>query len=38
MEVRVEFLKSNKVTDVNYIKLGTGPEVHLRYAAMHKCL
>lgn len=38
MKVRVEFSKSSKVTDVNYIKLGTGPKVHIRNAGMHKCL
>lgn len=29
MEVKVEFSKSNKVADVNYIKLGIGPKVHV---------
>lgn len=38
MEVRVELSKSNKVTDVNYIKLGIGPKVHVRNAGMHKSL
>lgn len=38
MEVRVEFSKSNEVTDVNYIKSGIGPKVHVRNAGMHKYL
>lgn len=38
MKVRVEFSKSSKVTDVNYIKLGTGPKVHIRNAGMQKWL
>lgn len=29
MEIRVEFLKSSKVTHVNYTKLGTGPKVYV---------
>lgn len=38
MKVRVEFSKSSKVTDVNYIRLGTGPKMHVRNAGMRKCL